>query len=82
MSKDVPLENILEAIDLVEDCGREIAPGPGPGRFRCEMCGGTFDLGDDDEARAEAEARGLDVDDCGLVCDACYRLTPWGMGRG
>lgn len=51
---------------------------PGPGQFRCEMCGGVFDLGDDDEAKAEALAKGLDPADCGMVCDDCYAKTPWG----
>jgi hypothetical protein len=50
---------------------------PGPGRFRCEMCGGVFAMGDEEEARAEAIANGLDPDDCGLVCDDCYALTPY-----
>lgn len=48
------------------------------GHFRCAMCGGVFPCGDDDEARAEAEAKGVDPDDSGLVCDTCYTRTPWG----
>jgi hypothetical protein len=59
----------------------------GAGRFCCEMCGGIFALGDDDEARAEAEANGFDPDalddpdEYGLVCDDCYRKTPWGLAE-
>jgi hypothetical protein len=42
------------------------------------MCGGVFDLGDDAEAKAEAIAAGIPADEeCGLVCDDCYKLTPW-----
>jgi hypothetical protein len=41
--------------------------------FRCELCGKTFPMGDDAEARAEALANGFDPDDdCGLTCDECY----------
>jgi hypothetical protein len=59
----------------------------GAGRFRCEMCGGIFDLGDDDEARTEAEVNGFnpkvldDPDQFGLVCDDCHRKTPWGLAK-
>jgi rubredoxin len=50
-----------------------------PGQYRCEMCGGVFDFAwSDEEAKAEAESKGLDVLDCGVVCDDCYKLTPWG----
>ena len=49
------------------------------GQYRCELCNGVFDFGwSDGEARAEAEGKGLDVSDCGMVCDDCYKLTPWG----
>jgi hypothetical protein len=56
---------------------------PGPGQFLCEMCGGVFDSDADDDtrARAEAKANGLDPADCGVVCDDCFRLTPWGKGN-
>lgn len=57
------------------------APPAAPdGHFRCEMCGEVFPVedGDDDAARAEAESKGIDPDDSGLVCDACYATTPWG----
>lgn len=51
-----------------------------PVQYLCEMCGYVFDSGwSDDEAKAEAEVKGLDIDDCGIVCDDCYKLTPWGM---
>ena len=57
------------------------------GQYRCEMCNGVFDFGwPDDEAKAEAKGNGLNVDDCGIVCDDCYNKTPWGIaaqvGRG
>lgn len=60
------------------------ALGVGPGQFRCEMCGGVFDSdpGDDAEARGEAIMKGLDPADCGIVCDDCYALTPWGESPG
>ena len=46
------------------------------GQFRCEMCHEVFDLGwTEEEARAEAEGKGLDINDCVLVCDDCYRLN-------
>ena len=49
------------------------------GQFRCEMCHEVFDLGwTEEEAQAEAEEKGLDIDNCGMVCDDCYSLTPWG----
>lgn len=58
------------------------APPAAPdGHFRCEMCGQVFPVedGDDDVARAEAESKGIDPADSGLVCDACYATTPWGQ---
>ena len=33
----------------------------------------------DDQAREEAIAKGIDPDDSGVVCDDCYRKTPWGQ---
>lgn len=75
---------VSQSYDGPDDDGPPPVPGwalaPGPGQFRCEMCGGVFDSGDDGEARAEALAKGLDPDDCGLVCDDCYAKTPWGRG--
>jgi len=50
-----------------------------PDQYRCEMCGGVFVAGwSDEEAKIEAESKGLDVSNCGQVCDDCYKLTPWG----
>ena len=52
------------------------------GQFRCEMCHEVFDFKwTEEEARAEAEGKGLDVNDCGVVCDDCYKLTPWGASE-
>ena len=48
-------------------------------QFKCAMCGGTFDKDwSDSEAEAEADDNGFDIDDCDLVCDDCYKKTPWG----
>lgn len=53
---------------------------PKPGQYKCEMCGGIFDFGwTEEEAQAEAEEKGLDVSECGIVCDDCYQKTPWGQ---
>jgi hypothetical protein len=50
--------------------------------FRCAMCGGVFQkTWSDDEAIEEAIAKGIkpeDIADGCLVCDECYRKTPWG----
>ena len=46
--------------------------------FTCEMCGGTFDEGCDDEARDELERNFgerdvIDIDEeCAKLCDGCY----------
>lgn len=54
-------------------------PEVGPGQYRCEMCNGVFDFGwTNDEARDEAVIKGVDPDKGGIVCDDCYRLTPYG----
>jgi hypothetical protein len=47
--------------------------------FRCAMCGDLFaKTWRNKEARIEAIAKGIQpVDGC-LVCDECYRKTPWG----
>lgn len=50
-----------------------------PGEFRCAMCGGVFVMEwDDEEAEEEATLKGVDPDDSAVVCDDCYRLTPYG----
>lgn len=50
-----------------------------PRQYQCAMCGGVFvPAWTEDEAIAEAEGHGLDVSDCGVVCDDCYKSTPWG----
>jgi hypothetical protein len=51
--------------------------------FPCAMCGQRFPYNPDwtdEDAREEAAANGFDVEECELVCDVCYRLTPWGAG--
>ena len=50
-----------------------------PAQYKCAMCHGIFDFEwSDEEAKIEAEGKGLDVSDCGIVCDDCYKKTPWG----
>lgn len=50
--------------------------------YMCEMCGKRFDAAwSDEDARAEAESKGIDPDASGIVCDDCYKQTPWGADR-
>jgi hypothetical protein len=53
-----------------------------PYEFRCEMCGQIFNKGwTDEDAREESKLLGIpDEEPCGLVCDDCFSLTPWGRG--
>jgi hypothetical protein len=50
--------------------------------FRCAMCGDLFaKTWSDNEALGEAIIKGIkseDIADGCLVCDDCYRKTPWG----
>lgn len=48
--------------------------------YTCEACGGTFDKGwSDEEAEAELKTTfGVDKQDCGLVCDDCYKAMGFG----
>ncbi len=47
--------------------------------YTCAMCGGTYETDwSDEEATAEAETHGFVVEECDLVCDPCYKLTPFG----
>jgi len=44
--------------------------------YRCEVCGGVFQKGrSDEEAIAEKEKLFSDVplEDCGIVCDDCFK---------
>lgn len=47
-------------------------------QFTCAMCGGTFDMGrDDEEAKAESKKRfGLEVsaETHDVICDDCFNL--------
>jgi hypothetical protein len=46
-----------------------------PETFVCEQCGGTFPMGDDEEAQAESvENFGVrgDAPGMAIVCDDCY----------
>lgn len=52
--------------------------------YICEMCGEVFEKGwAEKEAIAEAKTNGFtpeeNPDDYGIVCDECYKKTPWGM---
>lgn len=50
-------------------------------KYTCAMCGGTFDKGwSDAEALAELAAKfqGFGPEECGLVCDQCYRDMGFG----
>lgn len=44
------------------------------GKFKCSKCGGVFDLGDDEKAKAELKGRFGDLppEQCDMVCDRCY----------
>jgi hypothetical protein len=50
-------------------------------QYTCAYCGGTFNKGwSDEEAMAEQEEAFPDVNlsDCAMVCDACYkRIMHW-----
>jgi hypothetical protein len=47
--------------------------------FQCCMCRTFFESEwTDEEARAEAEGKGIDPDESGVVCTDCYQKTPWG----
>lgn len=49
--------------------------------FRCEMCHEIIPPDpnwSDADARAEAASKGIDPAESGMVCDDCYKLTPWG----
>lgn len=48
--------------------------------FQCWTCREFFEKGwTEEEARAEAASKGLDVerDGCAAVCTECYQKTPW-----
>lgn len=81
---DAMLERLVAArtasMQGLLDAGHVVAPEPmPPGHFRCEMCGIVDEKAwSDDEARAEAVAKGIDPDQSGVVCDDCYKKTPWG----
>lgn len=46
--------------------------------YTCAMCGETFETDwSDEEACAEAESNGIDPKQSGLVCDDCYKKTPY-----
>lgn len=52
------------------------------GQFRCEMCGRFSAMSKAGEAEAEAAINGIDPKTSVLVCDDCYRLTPfWERNR-
>lgn len=47
-----------------------------PNQYRCAMCDGVFERGwSEEEALAELgdNFSGFEPDDCGIVCDPCYK---------
>ena len=47
-----------------------------PNQYKCAACHGVFDKGwSDEEAKAELGVNfpGMTTDDCGIVCDDCYK---------
>ena len=52
-----------------------------PDHYQCAMCGCILDHDqqNEDSARIEAEINGFDINECAMVCDDCYKLTPWGQ---
>ncbi len=49
------------------------------GQYRCYMCKGVYSYGwTKEKALAEADSNGFDVNDCDVICDDCYKETPWG----
>lgn len=50
---------------------------PGPGEYRCALCGQVFKTGwSDEEARAELAERfpGTGTEECVVICDGCNEL--------
>lgn len=68
-----------ESAQYFEHVGRLYAAPiaqPGPSQFRCDVCGGVFEKGrQDEDAAAEARDRYGDVpiEECGIVCDDCAK---------
>lgn len=51
------------------------------GQYQCAVCGGVFNkTWSDDEAAAELSETfpGYASDDCGIVCDDCYKAMGFG----
>lgn len=50
-----------------------------PNEYRCAMCKEVFEFAwTEEEAKAEALSKGIDPDPECIVCDDCYKQTPWG----
>lgn len=52
------------------------------GEYRCAQCGKIFVISNDwsnEKAMDEAQQNGFDLTECVIICDDCYKLTPWGM---
>jgi hypothetical protein len=53
-------------------------------QYTCAICNGTFNMGwSDDEAIAELkeEFPGVDIEDCSIVCDNCYKRMGFGNAQ-
>ncbi len=47
--------------------------------YQCAMCQEIFEFGwSEEEAAEEAKSKGIDPKSGDVVCDDCYKLTPWG----
>jgi hypothetical protein len=68
----------MDQCPMSNDPDLDLTPAP-PGKFRCDACGATFDLGDDPGARPGAEAAGIDPAVSWFVCDDCHESRPWGL---
>lgn len=51
--------------------------------FTCAICKETFDYAwSDEEAAIEAIQNGIDpTTNCDVVCDDCFKLTPYGQPK-
>jgi hypothetical protein len=71
-----------ESLLVMESAMAALFQGPAEvpaGAYRCAMCGGVFETDwSDDEAKADARAKGIDPARSGVVCDDCYQRTPFG----
>jgi hypothetical protein len=82
MKMNITKEWCMRMAELEDDSAISAGTEVKNGEYRCAMCGGIFAFSDDwkdEEARAEAEQNGFDLTECLIICDDCYKLTPWGQ---